>query len=465
MKYPKFCLVLGGGGTKGSYEVGVWQALRELGVRIEAVVGTSIGALNALLVAQDDFEVAENLWNRLTMDQVLRLPANFQNPQSGEPDNAFLATFSLLGKLLVEKGELDNSPLKELIESLIDFSKLAKTEIDLGLVTFNLSKFRGEEVFLWDLAPEQLADYLRASAAFPGFKKNRIGKTVYIDGGVFDNIPYRTARKRGYKNLIVVDVTGLGNNRPLDTVGTQTILIRNSIDLGHVLDFRPDFIQDFKRLGYLDTLKVFERLDGVWYFLKKETGLWRRWNILLVSEEFFATLGKILPEALRNLPPLAAIRKILPKEMAFHVNPALVLLECAASALKIPRIQLYSPKELLDLVLGKYEELMKQVKAADLSGYKNLFTTLGQELKDTKLTSLLKEKAPLELDLIMARLDFPAKHPHLTDWFNALFPQVRAAKVFFFLYVYYRRNLDRIPFLPKGQRLQLKFQPLSPPKD
>ena len=42
-------LVLAGGGTKGAYEVGAWKALRELGVDITAIVGTSIGAINGAL--------------------------------------------------------------------------------------------------------------------------------------------------------------------------------------------------------------------------------------------------------------------------------------------------------------------------------------------------------------------------------------------------------------------------------
>ena len=48
----KRALVLSGGGSRGAYEIGAWQALRELGVRLDAVYGTSIGAINAALVAQ-----------------------------------------------------------------------------------------------------------------------------------------------------------------------------------------------------------------------------------------------------------------------------------------------------------------------------------------------------------------------------------------------------------------------------
>jgi hypothetical protein len=66
-------LVLGGGGAKGAYQVGCWQALREAGVeRFDAVAGTSVGALNAVLVAQDDFDTAQRVWREMRFDRVLR---------------------------------------------------------------------------------------------------------------------------------------------------------------------------------------------------------------------------------------------------------------------------------------------------------------------------------------------------------------------------------------------------------
>jgi predicted acylesterase/phospholipase RssA len=56
-------LVLCGGGFKGAYQVGAWKALRELGFdRFTAVAGTSVGALNAVLIANGDVETAETVW-------------------------------------------------------------------------------------------------------------------------------------------------------------------------------------------------------------------------------------------------------------------------------------------------------------------------------------------------------------------------------------------------------------------
>lgn len=54
----------------GAYEIGVWAALRELEIKIHFVASTSVGALNAAMVAADDFLGAVLLWQNLTTDMV-----------------------------------------------------------------------------------------------------------------------------------------------------------------------------------------------------------------------------------------------------------------------------------------------------------------------------------------------------------------------------------------------------------
>ena len=69
----KIGLVLSGGGGKGAYELGVWKALKELKIDkyIDVFSGTSIGAFNAILFAQDSIEKAEALWEEVTMDKIV----------------------------------------------------------------------------------------------------------------------------------------------------------------------------------------------------------------------------------------------------------------------------------------------------------------------------------------------------------------------------------------------------------
>ena len=67
-------LVLAGGGAKGAYQIGCWKALRACGLhQFGAIAGTSVGALNAVLVAQNDYDKAESIWHTMSFSRVLRL--------------------------------------------------------------------------------------------------------------------------------------------------------------------------------------------------------------------------------------------------------------------------------------------------------------------------------------------------------------------------------------------------------
>ena len=64
--------VLGGGGLLGAHEVGMLRALAEAGIKPDLVVGTSIGALNGVLVAADPAGAADRL-SRMWQGEELRL--------------------------------------------------------------------------------------------------------------------------------------------------------------------------------------------------------------------------------------------------------------------------------------------------------------------------------------------------------------------------------------------------------
>ena len=69
----KIGLVLSGGGAKGAYEAGVWAGLQKLGVTdsIDGIIGSSVGALNAVLFDTCDLERAEDIWLKLKKSDLL----------------------------------------------------------------------------------------------------------------------------------------------------------------------------------------------------------------------------------------------------------------------------------------------------------------------------------------------------------------------------------------------------------
>ena len=70
-------LLLGGGGAKGAFQIGAWQALDEAGLLrdIQAVAGCSVGALNAVLFALGDLEFAKKIWNEIEPSDLLTFGA------------------------------------------------------------------------------------------------------------------------------------------------------------------------------------------------------------------------------------------------------------------------------------------------------------------------------------------------------------------------------------------------------
>ena len=97
---PQRALVLAGGGAKGSYQVGAWQALQELGWTPDIITGASVGALNGCLFTMGKSKEAEDLWRRLEIHDVLEVPDSLK-PE--ELNNFFLD--------VVRSGGLNVEPL------------------------------------------------------------------------------------------------------------------------------------------------------------------------------------------------------------------------------------------------------------------------------------------------------------------------------------------------------------------
>ena len=165
-------VVLGGGGSKGAYQIGVWQALRELGLDYRVVTGTSVGALNGALMAQGEFEAAYALWWEMDNARVME-----GIPSAGDTLDSRLAVYRAFVREMVTKGGLDISPLEATIRDILDEEKLRQSGVEYGIVTVDMSTLKPVELFLRDMPPGSVADYMIASAScFPAFKPRTIEK-------------------------------------------------------------------------------------------------------------------------------------------------------------------------------------------------------------------------------------------------------------------------------------------------
>jgi NTE family protein len=425
----KYCLVLSGGGAKGVYHIGVWRALRELGIEIEAVVGNSIGAIIAAFVAQDAHEALEDIGSLIGLDYILDVPEELmENGELKITPSKWDAFLKFYRKVVSKKG-LDTSPLRALLASNIDEAEIRSRGLDFGLVTYNLSDLKPREVFVEEMEAGELISYVMASSAVPGFESPEISGKKYIDGGVFDNIPFAMARSRGYTNLIIVDISGAGINRKPDIVGTRTVYIKNSINMGGLLDFDREFMDDYTLLGYLDTLKVFGKLRGMDYFIEPDGDMERRFDEFLETDPARAALSA-LPASRREEKngPLStgeAVRRILPKKRRHDRWRLAIFADCAAMVLAVDRVRKWTYRELFDALAGQETSVRAEAREIERGGGKAFVSQLRMELKDKQLL-----KTPYIYHLIGDRFLPDGLKESLEKYIIARHPEL-AAGVFF----------------------------------
>lgn len=266
MDKREYGLVLAGGGTRGAYQVGVWKALQQLGINVKAIVGTSIGALNGALFLQDNFMETVRLYENIKIDNIMKIEGVKADKNIFDLSNIF----NLASNYKKQKG-IDNTPLRGLIQQYIDMDKLYNSDIDFGLVTYSVKNGMPLQKFKNEIPREQMEDYLLASSCFPIFKPQMIDGEEYFDGGLYDNAPANMLIERGYKNIIIADIAGLGINKKTVNKDFYVKVIHPSEDLGGTFEFNHERIINNIKLGYLDTMRTFNKLQGhIYYFNPKE---------------------------------------------------------------------------------------------------------------------------------------------------------------------------------------------------
>ncbi|MDD6182678.1 MAG: patatin-like phospholipase family protein [Lachnospiraceae bacterium] len=264
----KRAVVLCGGGTKGSYELGVWQALRELQIDYQIVTGTSIGSVNGAMMACRDYENAKFLWETIEMENVMEDGINLTNTIEGMYNQKELIR-PFLKKYVKNKGA-DVSPFEKFIEDLIDEEKIRQSDVEYGLVTVQVSPMKPLELTLNEIPQGLLKEYIMCSSAiFPLFPMHKIENKTYIDGCYYDNLPIDFALRMGADEVIAVDLHtnpshGEYLNKPFVTY------IRPSRSLGTMMNFEREILDGNVLLGYQDAMKTFGKLTGFRYCFRKE---------------------------------------------------------------------------------------------------------------------------------------------------------------------------------------------------
>lgn len=350
-------LALEGGGARGAYHIGVVKAYLENGYEFDGFVGTSIGAINAAILAQGDFEKAEELWRKITLEQLftgddqllLTISATKFNR-----DTLFNVGRSL--KQVLTSGGFDTSKMKEYLASYLDEDKIRNSGKDFGLVTYSLDERKPYEIHLEDIVDGKLISYIMASASLPFFKSEVIDEKKFIDGAVFNNCPINLLVEKNYDEIIAIRTGAAGIFRK--TKGASKIkVITPQDDLGDMLSFSPENSQFSLDLGYYDGLRSIHHLRGFHYYLQPVVLDKMHTKLMNMDERFIAALGELLD--LKGLPPKRMLFEEIIPQIGAHIKLKknfdygdfiIGLLEHAALKKDIPRFALYEFEAFLALI-------------------------------------------------------------------------------------------------------------------
>lgn len=223
---PKVGLVLSGGAARGLAHIGVLKALEEQGVHIDAIAGTSMGAVVGGLYASGySIEELEHLarildWQQALSDAPPRKDVPFRRKQD---DRDFLVKQKLSfrddGSLGLPLGVIQGQNLSLLLESKLahtaDIRDFDKLPIPFRAVATDIAS--GEKVVF---RRGHLPQVVRASMSIPAvFAPVELDGRLLVDGGMVDNIPLDVVREMGVDMAIVVDIgTPLRSRKQLATV-------------------------------------------------------------------------------------------------------------------------------------------------------------------------------------------------------------------------------------------------------
>ncbi|MDD4036722.1 MAG: patatin-like phospholipase family protein [Bacilli bacterium] len=264
----KRALVLSGGGGRGSYQIGVWKALRDLGIKFDIITGTSVGALNGALMVQDQYDLAEQFWGNIDYCEVFS-DSFFKDNKLIKNKNKIARKY--LNATFFGRG-LNIDTLEENLERHLNEEEFLFSKIDYGLILYDLKARKPIMITKREIPEGKLKDFIIASATvFPIFRKKKIGDKYYIDGGYYDNLPINLAVEMGATDIIAVHIGVFGRRKVVKYKDVNITYIQPKSQLGSPLSFNAMKAKRGMCLGYNDAMKVYGKYDGNFYTFKKDS--------------------------------------------------------------------------------------------------------------------------------------------------------------------------------------------------
>lgn len=380
-----------GGGAKGAFHCGAVKALYDNGYVFDGIAGTSIGAVNAAMIAQDNgYQTCLDMWLHLTAGEFTEL-------DDAEVDkfinkNISLASVSYWVKKVFQTIKTRGIPTNKvmtLLKKYISEEKLRNSSVDFALVTYSLSGRTPVKLFLKDIPKGELHEFIMASAYYPAFKLDRINGQYYVDGGICDNMPIGFMADNGYNEIIAIrTMSRMPYSLPSDD-SVKVSYIRPSAPIGKTAYVSQRLIRRNIKLGYYDALRFIKGYLGHDYYIGGNITKLTRYLRSLPAENI-EKAAKIF-----DLPKDASVENVICKADDFlkksyklpDENPLdgiLTLLEEYAKIFETEKFKIYdTTDEFIDEIRNKVRVHALTAKDA------NKKTLLTETVKKDKLFCIL----------------------------------------------------------------------------
>ena len=280
-------LALEGGGVRGAYQAGAYMAFLECGIKIDGVCGTSIGALNGIIIASNKGELLPRIWRNSNMASIFVFSLEYVEAVNSKKVNLknLKSIFLDLVKILINKG-IELNGLKELIDKEVDIDELLKSDIDFGLVTVRLKDLKPVCLFKEEMNKDKIKDYCVTMSS----------KGLRLLGFAMKNI--NTLPKEG--DMIEEDLTFIGIMGIIDPPREE---VKHAISTCHEAGIKVIMITGDHKLTATS--------------IAKDLGIYKKGDLVVDGEE----LSKMSDLKLRNtIKNISVFARVTPKDKLRIVN-------------------------------------------------------------------------------------------------------------------------------------------------
>lgn len=295
---PKIGLSLSGGGAKGFAHIGVLKVIDSLGIKIDYISGTSMGAIVGSLYASGySGKDIEKIMKETDFYSIIANEKNRQEASFFTKDNdkyllsipVINGKFNVLPKA-ISTGQKNIYLLKELLNNVVNTQDFSELPIPFMCIGTNLENGK-TKIF----EKGNLINSIMASSAYPGLVDPvKIEDSLYIDGAITINYPSKPLKDKGMDIVIGVDLS-----QPLskkEELNSAVSILNQIIDYSIKKETKNQYL-------YTD-INIHPKLDGL-----SSTSYGNKEKILQIGYQ----------EALKYVPTLS----LLPKKNTTHTKPIL----------------------------------------------------------------------------------------------------------------------------------------------